>query len=484
MKKLLLLPLLISSTFASEDINKRIDTLEHELKTLKQQVATQQDDLDEHIPIIEENEKRSILDKINFSPEILLRMDSFHYKTGLIGTNGDGTTITDPMNPSYGLPRRDRFTKNYQPAGYARVRLNMNADFEDVKFHGRLIYANSSQSNQRLCILSRDIKTGKGGSAFDIDRAYIDYTPNKNNGGDFTLSFGILPTTGGTPMQFAQGKRRSSMFPALVFDMNTYGVIATQRLYNTMYIRAIAAKAYTLRENFYPYQCNRENIDNANVFGLYSDISFDLWGDALFSFGVNVLNGLKAHPYFGPDISSSNSHDLGTMVTYGAGLDIKKFLDTPSIVFFHAAASDPSANGMRDDYKITNPATGTTAGGYPGFTVEDYASGTMLTKTGYALYLGARYDFTSDIALGAEFNYGSKYWFGATQGAEDIFNKLALRGDVYEVYGTWQFYKHLHAKAGYLRMEEDYTGSGWHFGEPQSKDAVQNIYYLQLEARF
>lgn len=481
------IPLLILFPFlllSSDDISAKIKNLEEQLTQLKAQVNMQQEDVDEHFPIIEKNEKHAILDKLSISPEILLSLQKLDYTSGLIGDNGDSTLIHDTYSPYNGLPRRDRYSKNFDVSGYVRMRLNMQGDFDDVKFYGRLLYANSSQSNERLCILSRDIKSAPGGSAFDADRAYIDYTPNRYNGGSFTLSFGILPTTGGTPMHYAQNKQRSSMFPALVFDMNTYGLIATQNFDNTMYVRAIVAKAYTLSEKFYPYQCNRENIDNANVYGLYSDISFNFLGDSLLSFGVNLLDHLKAHPYLGPDIDASYAHDLGSMTTYGIGLDINNFLDTSSVLFIHTAASSPNANGARDDYKIVNITEGTTDHNYTGFTEEDYASGTMLGKMGYSFYIGGKYNPLPTLALGAEYNYGSKYWFAATQGAEDIFNKLALRGQAVEVYSTWNFYKQLNAKVGFLSMKEEYTGSGWHFGEPQTKDARQNIYYLNLEARF
>lgn len=484
MKRIALIMLLPLSLLAFDDISIKIKNLEDELRQLKEQVNMQQEDIDEHFPIIEKNEKHSILDKISLSPEILLSLQKMDYTSGLIGDNGDKTLIHDPFSPYDSLPRRDRYTKNFDLSGYVRMRLNMQADFEDMKFYGRLLYANSSQTNERLCILSRDIKSAPGGSSFDVDRAYIDYRPNRYSGGHFTLSFGILPTTGGTPMHYAQNKQRSSMFPALVFDMNTYGLIATQNFDDTMYVRAIVAKAYTLSEKFYPYQCNRENIDNANVYGLYSDISFNFLGRSLFSFGVNLLDHLKAHPYLGPDIDASYAHDLGSMTTYGIGLDINNFLDTAGIFFFHAAASSPNANGARDDYKIVNIAEGTTDHNYTGFTEEDYASGTMLGKMGYSLYVGGKYNLMPALAIGAEYNYGSKYWFAATQGAEDIFNKLALRGEAVEVYSTWNFYKQLNAKIGFLTMKEKYTGSGWHFGEPQTKDARQNLYYLNLEAKF
>ena len=476
MKKisLLLLPLFL---FASQkDITDELNTLKKEVAQLKQQMTYTQEDLDERMPIIEQSEKKTILDKLNFSPELLVRFDKLNYTNSKI--EGENTKITEAGHPMIGEQRRDEFSKNFDPASYIRMRLNMSADMGNAKFHGRLIYANSTQSNQRLCILSRDIKSGSTtSSAFDVDRAYIDYLINPNSEYPFTFTFGLLPTTDGTPIQFKQGKKRSSMFPALVFDMNTYGIIGTKKIAKETFVRLIIAKAYTLRANFYPYQCNRENIYNASIAGAYADSQFYFLGNTLLSFGVNGIFNFKAQPYLGPDIDITDAHDLGSILTFGLGADIENFLTTQTTLFLHSALSNPHPNGAIDDYQITatNP---------DGFTDATYATGTLLQKDGYALYLGAKYNLNENINFGAEYNYGSKYWFSSTQGAEDIFNKLATRGNAYEAYTNWKFAKYLNTKISYLRIEEQYTGSGWHFGEPAKKTAVQDVFSLTLEARF
>ena len=485
MKKVFLLTLPLLLVASSTQTDNQILKLQKEMKELQKKVAYQQEDLDERMPIIERAEKKSILDKINFSPELLLRFDTFDYRNN--GIDNENTLIYNGTSGE--LQRRDEFSKNYDIASSIRFRLNMDMDLDDIKFHGRLLYANSSQAHQRVCILSRDIQNTTGGSAFDVDRAYVDYTLNKNSSYAFTFSFGILPTSGGTPMQYASNKKRTSMFPALVFDMNTYGAIATQKIAKQTFLRVIVAKPYTLRPNFYPYQCNRENIDNANILGAYADTKLKFLGSMLLSLGANMLNSLQAHPYLGADISSSDSHELGTMVTFGIGADIEKFAGTQTTLFLHTALSNPHANGSKDDYKIVASSgqalsDGKTKEGKTGFTTSDYASGEMLQENGYALYLGGKYNLTNTLSMGAEYNYGSKYWFSATQGAEDMFNKLATRGNAYEAYTTWQYHKYLSAKLSYLQIEEHYTGSGWHFGEPASKDATQKIVSLSLEAKF
>ena len=480
---LLFTPLLL----LANTTESRIQALENELTLLKKDMKFHQDDLDERMPIIEKVEKKSILDKINLSPEVLIRFDKMYYKNRSIANENTMIYGNPNYQPDGIYSRRTGYSKNFDIAASVRFRLNMDADLgNNVKFHGRMVFANSSQSNQRLCILSRDIKSAESSSAFDIDRAYIDFTPNKFSNYATTFSFGLLPTTSGTPMQYGQSTTRKSMFPALVFDMNTYGLIGTQKLGKNTFIRAILAKAYTMKASFYPYQCNRENIDNANVIGLYTDTKFNFFGKSLLSFGVNMLHNLKAHPYLGPDVGSADAHVLGNMITFGLGLDIEKVAGSDATLFIHTALSNPHGNGKKDDYKITHYTNdiGLTAENKVGFTESNYASGGMISSNGYSVYLGTRYNINSAFNIGAEYNYGSKYWFSATQGAEDMYNKLATRGQVIEVYGVWNFHKNLSTKLGFMQSDEEYTGSGWHFGEPAKKDATQSISYLTFEAKF
>ncbi len=489
---LLLLSLPLSILYAKDaDLEERLKQLSRELDRLKEQVKDNSADIEERSAILEKVETKSILDKINFSPNMELRFDKMRYTNNYI--EGENTYIPDPANytgpaPAPGtLQRRDQYTKEFQTAATIYFDLDMKASLTSTtSFYGRLSFANTTQSNQRLCILSRDIKSQTASSAFDVTLAFFDYTPNPSSEYRYTFSFGLLPTFNGTPMQYAQNSKRESMFPALVFDMNSYGVIYTQKLKRT-YLRTILARAYTLREVFYPYQCNRENIDNATIAGLYMDSSFEMWGaSALLTLGFNALVDFKAHPYLGPDITSSQTDVLGNIYTTGIGLDLEDVATMPLTLFAHMALSIPDGNGNIQDYKIVRyeNGVGLNTNGDVAFTEADYASGEMLQHSGHAFFTGGRYDITPVLQMGAEYNYGSKYWFAATQGAKSMYNKLATRGFATEGYLNWIYSEHLFAKLGYLYIHESYTGSGWHFGEPAKKDADQEIWYLSLNAKF
>lgn len=465
---LLFFPLILIADTADE----RIKSLEDRIMHLEGQHNSTASNIDDIQSVVDSVERKSFTDVIDFTPEVRVRFDKMQYKVG------EFEPIPTPSLDGSIDRNRDDFDKDFGIASSVRFRLNMRAKLlEDVSFHGRLVFQHSTQSDQRLCILSNDIKSSGSVSGIDFDRAYFDYHLNQHSDYPFIFSFGVLPTSGGIPMQYAEVRARQSVFPALVFDMDSYGVILTSELTHLFggksFLRAIAAQAYTLDPNIYPYQCNRETIDNADIYGLYFDTR--LTQHTLVSAGVNVLYDLKAHPYLGPDVTADNADNLGTMVTFGLGVDAEKIAESGTTLFIHAAMSHPYANGNIDDYGPQSDVN---------FTNSDYATGEMLSADGYSIYTGILYDVGHSWLLGAEYNYGSKYWFAATQGAEDMYNKLATRGHVGEGYLIWKFNRYMFTKVGYMHTKEAHTGSGWHFGAPIEKNGLQQVGYLQLNASF
>lgn len=98
------------------------------------------------------------------------------------------------------------------------------------------------------------------------------------------------------------------------------------------------------------------------------------------------------------------------------------------------------------------------------------------SHTGSFVYLGARYDYKkTGTSLGAEFNYGSRYWFTFIPAGDDIWtSKLGTRGEVYEVYLIQELNKKPIAKRGkafvrlgYQYYHFRYTGSNLFLGEPK-----------------
>lgn len=123
MKSLLIL-LIPFALFATDDaILKKIAELEAQIASLKkqvqenaklkQQVDENTQDIAENQPVLEKVETKSILDKINFSPELELRVDKMNYTNNSI--EGETTLINVNGVPTTTL-RRTEYTKDFKPA--------------------------------------------------------------------------------------------------------------------------------------------------------------------------------------------------------------------------------------------------------------------------------------------------------------------------------------------------------------------------------
>ena len=468
-----------------------------------------QDEFDEALDILDKIETKVLSNKIEWSVDLRGRVDNFKYKM-----NGIGDNIGKPYDSSAPINERREMafpqTLNYKPHYSVRGYLNMRAKFEDVSFTGRLRFDRSSQTNQRLCILApqdigKDLFSASVNkfTSFEVDKAYFDLPLFKKSKLPLIISGGILPTSGGMSSNIIENRPRGSVFPSLIFDSNVYGGIVTANLskitgLSNAYARFVTGKAFTLRGESYYYQCNRENIQNMDVAGLFFEFKVPVAWNNLFWVGINKNSDIKATPFMGrnqvENVGSNTKlkfqKPLGDITNYGAGIEFRKIalaggkLD----LFFHGAVSDPSPNGNCVNYTDVDDPTcsvGGEANPNP-FYHSEMGRGTLLKEKGHSFYTGFRYEIPAKLKtkIGYEFNYGDDYWWSATQGSEDVFNKLATRGDVNEFYLIQPINKHLYFRLGYLSIKEKYSGSGYHFGTPLKKDAKQENLYMLFNAYF
>lgn len=102
-------------------------------------------------------------------------------------------------------------------------------------------------------------------------------------------------------------------------------------------------------------------------------------------------------------------------------------------------------------------------------------------RTGHSVYAGLRYDLPSGTKLGAEYNYGSKYWMPFDPAADDMWtSKLGTRGNVYEAYVIQElnlkpissYLSKAFFRIGYQYYDFNYTGSNNWVGAPVAIDDV------------
>lgn len=472
--------------------------------------ANETSEIDEIWDVLDKVETHAMSDSLQLNFELRTRMDNFRYNNNGIGTRlsiQNANAVGHPEDREFAFPQEKVWSPQYSVRGF----LHMKAKASDtLKFTGRLRIDHNSQGNQRICILSPQ-KVGAElpasssvvPTSVDIDRAYFDWSVASY----MTLSAGVLPTTAGLSSNIIENTPRRSVFPSMIFDSNVYGGIATFAvpeflgLKNT-YVRAIAGKAYTLNTNSFFYQCNRETIQDMDVAGLFAETSLPIGVENIVWAGLNDNMNIKAIPFLGgsgaedkdSNTKPKTAKPLGDIINAGAGIQVKgiSLFGGKLDVFAHGAISNPNANGNCVNYTDHNVSGGckdnigaeAQDSGNAYYTSE-MARGTLLTNVGYSVYTGIRYEVAEiKTKIGYEFNKGSAYWWSATQGSEDVFNKLATRGNVNEVYVVQPLTKGLFARVGYLRIQEQYTGSGWHFGTPLAKDATQQNIYLLLNAYF
>ncbi|QOY51054.1 DUF3373 family protein [Candidatus Sulfurimonas baltica] len=508
-----------STLFAGE-----LEDLKAQMNLIQEKLEKAEKDRAELWEVSEKVETKAFSNKLSWSADLGFRVDSFSFDNNGMGNN-IGTQFVDPV-PGDGLTTADKAAareyafpqeKKWDPHYSGSLKLDAKAQFtNDTSFNGRMIINWSSQNEQRLCILSPqnigdELPSASSTKfrAIDLDRAYFDYKFNKDGAVPMIASLGILPTTGGLSLNMMEDKPRKSVFPSIMFESNVQGAILTGDLskvtgMDKTYLRAIYGKAFTLNDDGYYYQCNRENIQNINVMGLFLETELPLFGvENTFWIGINKNADIKATPFlFGSstanvlyNTSIVTQKNLGDITNYGFGIEATSMADGKLDAFFHYAISDPDSNGECVNYStnaLTNCASSTIGNvRNPGGYYESIAGGTLLQDNGSALYLGVKYDTKSswETKLGYEFNMGDESWWSATQGSEDPFNKLATRGTVHEAYVIQPITNNISARFGYLRIQSDYTGTGLHFGtttgaDSLKQDSVQENFYLKVNAFF
>ena len=113
------------------------------------------------------------------------------------------------------------------------------------------------------------------------------------------------------------------------------------------------------------------------------------------------------------------------------------------------------------------------------FFAQDY---TPESKTGWAAYVGVRYDLPSKTKIGFEFNHGSKDWITFAPSADDMWtSKVGTRGNVYEPYIIQElnlkpissYLSKAFFRLGYQYYDFEYTGSNNWVGAPKKISEIQ-----------
>jgi len=489
-------------TIPAEDykaIMNRLDALQRRVEILEstpQQAANvpeaHYEKVTEDINIIyntiDDLETKSVQNKINFGAELRVRADNYRAKNyNTIDMTGFQQHVMAGMSPmqAMGAAMTHHDKESDSNNWTNRFRINMEAEISDsLQFHGRLaMYKNWGDSDDASAsYMLNDFNRGHrpGSSNLWVDRAYVDWIPS-GFPIPLAITVGRHPSTEGPPFEYRENRLRQSTYPALLFDGENDGIVVTFGL-----DRYTGLKEAGWRFAYGKAYHSDDDNNTGSAFPFFDDGEA---GDSTMAatFFETKIPGLKNSlavlsyakvwdlPFYlaGPNLYETGmaNVDLGDMDLWGVHLQASDIAATGLDLFFSYGGNRSKANG--------NAPLGVF-----GLLSSDGQS----NHSGYSFYTGLRYTMPIEALnmpkIGFEYNKGSEYWFSMTMGTPDLFNKLATRGSVYDLYYIQPINRYLFFRAGYIHIDYDYSGSGQHIGAPMESDTTLDNYYFLMDVRF
>lgn len=380
-----------------------------------------------------------------------------------------------------GTARPEQEYKNH--AFYTtRLRLNIGAEInEHFSFAGRLsMYKAWGDStgvqvfNGQPTSINIDGTTTSvpNSDVLRVDRAYFDWKHIGDSGA--YLSIGRRPSSGGPPLEVRENRLRGGTPLGHVVDFQFDGVTLGYVFESEKAHDAVVRFCYGLGyESGFgsgaELKAPADRMKDVHFGGfnldLYSSDRMFVQGTILRAWdvtdGFNSLVVMPVDPVTGnpaPGPAVIRFTPSGNLGDIDLGALLVERHDGP----LHYFASGAFMQTHPDN--VTTPFGGLLSDPYS--VPEEHSA--------WSFYAGLRYDLPNGkTQVGAEYNYGSQYWFNFTHAADDIvLSKLATRGNVVEGYLNHQIAKPASLRLSVLRYVYDYSGSGWHLGEPKPLDSM------------
>jgi hypothetical protein len=312
-------------------------------------------------------------------------------------------------------------------------------------------------------------------SFLDVDQAYATWS---NIGSQpVWFSVGRRPSTNGEPSNLRQNNERpgSGGTPALLVDYAFDGMTLgwapdiealpgayTKVCYGRGFDSGFESESNTLKDT---------DMLGVQVYPIDTD-PLRVW--LQWDHGFNIFDfPVMRNTAFGDTAPSVN---LGAIDWYGAGvMSTLKHVGPGTLNFFGNAA-----------VSVTHPNGNVSANaGFQGLgTGQFFNPEAPNDKTGWAGYLGARYDYTpTGTKVGFEYNHGSKNWITFAPAADDMWtSKLGTRGNVYEGYLIQElnlkpvssYLSKTFFRIGYQYYDFEYTGSNNWVGAPVKISSIKS----------
>lgn len=405
-------------------------------RTMEQRLADVEDRLDE----VEFN---TGLDRIKFGLDFSTGVSETWYKIG--ERTGPGTATTTP---------EEKYQTHSKWA--MELHLNMNAAINSyTKFYGRLSVAkNYGMMDPSFYGTTYDYEAGrnlrKSGANVYLSRAYVDFfvTP------EIVATIGRQPGTDGPGSNLRNNALRQSTYPALLINALGDAAVLSYKPKFARQLQFVVRGAYgkiyqqDIESGQVEDWMSKNTLNDTDLY--YASFEIQPYLGVLGKNSLFMVSYARLHD-LSLDLGSQNNtnigvQNLGTIDGINVHFESYEAFRLP-LSYFISGSYMKGSNAK--NYGKT--AIGTTAEPQTLFNEE----------TAYAIHAGLRYDFHRLFKLGAEYFYGSQYWFTMTgTSLNDPLNIRATRGHAYDVYVISQIDRNQFLRLSWTHIQNKWSGRG------------------------
>lgn len=383
------------------------------------------------------------------------------------------------------LPGTARAARGYSNHAFytTRLRVNLAANIDEhFAFAGRLsMYKAWGDSTGVQVFNGQPTSINIDGTTTSVpnsdnvrvDRAYFDWKHIGDSG--LYLSIGRRPSSAGPPLEIREGRLRGGTPLGHVVDFQFDGVTLGYAFENEWAHNAVLRFCYGLGfESGFgsgaELKAPADRLKDVHFGGfnldLYSSERLFVQGTLLRAW--DVTDGFNSLVVLPVDPVSGNATPGPAVLHFTPSANLGDVDLAALLVEHHAGPVHAFVSGAA---MKTHPDPVTTPFG--GLLSDPFSA--PVSHSAWSFYGGLRYDLPNGkTQIGSEYNHGTRYWFNFTHAADDaVLSKLATRGDVWEGYLNHQIAKPAQIRLAVLRYQYDWSGSGWHMGEPKALDQPQ-----------
>ncbi|MBM0636700.1 DUF3373 family protein [Campylobacter sp. VicNov18] len=469
---LILSAFLVSSSLFAKNADDEITKLQKQLAQIQ---AELQEIKKEREVQAKQNEaiKAEIADLNN-------RADETEFQAALSKVKFGLEFSTAVSNNNYKVDKQDYSVNN---KWMNELHLNMNADInEKTKFYGRLSMA-KNWSQMAWSGTPYDLDAGRNtkssGPALYVDRAYLDYyiTP------EWIATVGRQPGTDGPGSNLRNNALRQSTYPVLTINALGDAAVLTYKPESLqdhkVAIRAAYGKTYQWDKDgkIRDWMSDQKDAD-ANLYyaAIEGELPIEGMGDNLVIFNIAHMTDFSLpipgtnNPLF--PIDDDGVVNLGNFTLANAHFENYNAFGTHFNWFVSLGYSNGNNNEINPILSKVLAAKG-------------YGEGKFNEKSGYAIHIGGRYDFTKALKVGYEFFWGSRYWYTMSRPSiNDPLNIRMTRGTAHDFYAIYQVDRYQFLRLSYTNIQNIWSNRGLPFGGAKKDKARADNIMLMYNVKF